>query len=287
MTSPALTVFSFGELKLIDEDAAAGAAAAAAKLGVVPGAIAPKETAALVTGFLSSDGPPLLLLVFVVGVVVETTDDDASAGLPNENPAADFADSSGLAADAPKLKPPLVVVVEVTASDFCPSSGAGFAPNEKPPAPNLTADLGSSFFSIPPLPLSATSVAAAAGLPTPKENPKDGELAVAPWLPPVLIPKVKPGFSPEVVLVVEATLVAPKVNPTGVGEAAAVLAGTTPSVNPIGLGVSLHSSDFWGTPKLNVAAVVVVLLPLLLLLLEDFCPNENDGASAGVEPGFA
>lgn len=150
-------------------------------------------------------------------------------------------------------------------------SVAGFAPNENPPEPKpvVVAGLaGSSFFSLVLL-LSVASEEATSF--APKLNPVGAGdfVLLAP------LPNENLGLSSE--LGAEAVAAAlPNVNPPlGVAELDEELAGT-PKENP-DLGASLLVSAVCGTPKLKPELGAADLL----------LPNENDGASAGVEPGLA
>lgn len=166
----------------------------------------------------------------------------------------------------PKLKPPL-------GESFLGASFAGFAPNEKPPEPKV-AGLGSSFFSLALL----LSVVSAAGF-APKLNPvPDGGVAVVAVVL-LLLPNENLGLSSELVGAAAAAVgLLPNENPPELGGGVALEAGT-PKENP-DLGDSLLSAFLGGTPKLNPELAVVEAAAGLL-------PNENDGASVGVDPGLA
>lgn len=191
----------------------------------VAAAIEPNVTAAA-TGFFSSAAA---LVVVVAGVVVDTA--DGSAGLPNEKPPL-FGASAGLVDGDPKLYPPLVVVVEVTVSDFFFSSVAGFDPKENPPD---ATGLDSSFFSVA-LPLSVASDEAAGSIPKLNPPPAAGLTAGLTGLLP--LPTLVLAFSSGLVLLaVEAA--APKLKPLVVCSAElAVELAVAPKENPA-LGASL------------------------------------------------
>lgn len=234
----------------------------------------PEEGAVVDAGLLSAGFAPKLndglpdasvpkpTVAGLVGSAGVLEEGDAAAGLPKVT-----GDDSVVVLGDPKLKPPLGVVVE----SFLGASLAGFAPNEKPPEPKV-AGLGSSFFSLALL----LSVVSAAGF-APKLNPvPDGGVAVVPGVL-LLLPNENLGLSSELAGAATAGLL-PNENPPELGVGAALEAGT-PKENP-DFGASLLSAFLGGTPKLNPELAVVDAAAGLL-------PNENDGASVGVDPGLA
>lgn len=233
---------------------------------VAPAANEPKLT----VGFFGcSVGVSLLLVVgFAIGDAVAETALVVSAGFPNEKPTVLGASAGLMLEGEPKLNP-LVVVVEVTASEVLEAAdGAGLDPKLNPP---VGAGLGGSDFSVG-LGLSVVSEVAAGLIPKLKPLPLAGVAVLVTLVP---LPKLNLGLSSElVVFVVDVT--EPKVNPVlaGAGALAVELAGGTPKENPV-LGAA---SELGGTPKLNLAPE------------EDdagVLPKEKVGASSGVDPGFA
>lgn len=245
------------------------------ELAVVVAAPAAASEPKLTVGFFCSVLVSLLMLLLATGLatgdaVVEMAF-GVSTGFPNEKPTVLGASAGLLLEGEPKLNP-LVVVVEVTASDVLEASDrAGLDPKLNPP---VDACLGGSVFSVG-LGLSVASEAPVCL--TPKLKPlalagADALTALAP------LPKLNLGLSSElVVFVVDVT--EPKVNPVlaGVDALPLELAGGMPKENPA-LGASLAASELGGTPKLNLAPE------------EDdagLLPKEKEGAFSGVEPGFA
>lgn len=245
-----------------------GLAVDANELELVVVAAAAANEPKLTVGFFCSV-VSLLLVLFATGEAVVEIAFAVSAGFPNEKPTVLGASAGFLLDGEPKLNP-LVVVVEVTASEGLGASG--LAPKVKPLDAMVAVGLGgSTFFSV--LGLSVVSEVGVGF--TPKLNPLPvvGADALAVLVP---LPKLNLGLSSElVVFVVDVT--EPKLNPVlgGVEVLVAELAGGTPKENPV-LGASL-ASELGGTPKLNLAP-------------EDddgLLPKEKEGASSGVEPGLA
>lgn len=237
----------------------------AAAAGLLSAGFAPK----LNDGLLDAANVPKPTVAGLVGSAV------LEAGLPKVIGEASFAglDAAAAATGDPKLKPPLLGVAAVSFLGSAGDSLAGFVPNEKPPDPKLVAGFGSSFFSLALL----LSVVSAAGF-APKLNPDDAPVVAVVLL---LLPNENLGLSSELEVAVAAAAAGllPNVNPPELGGGAELDAGT-PNENPDFGASLLAESAFFGTPKLNPEPAVVEAVAGLL-------PNENEGASAGVDPGLA
>lgn len=261
-----LLVAVVGDPKLKEAALAAGDAKAVELLAVVVVAAPAASEPKLTVGLLCSVVVVLLLLFAAFGVV--------STGLPKENPTLLGVSAGFLLEDGdPKLNP-LVVVVEVTASDVFEAS-AGLEPKLNPP----DAGFGASAFSAGLEPESVVSDVAAGLLP--KLKPVPAGLGAAAALGVVVpLPKLNLGLSSAVLDVLVVDVTDPNVKPVlpEVDVLVDELAGGTPKENPV-LGASAAVLEVGGTPKLNLAPE------------EDdddgLLPKEKEGASSGVDPGLA
>lgn len=233
--------------------------------GLLSAGFAPK----LNDGLLDAANVPKPTVAGLVGSAV------LEAGLPKVIGEASFAglDAAAAATGDPKLNPPLLGVAVVSFLGSACDSLAGFVPNEKPPDPKPVVGFDSSFFSLVLL----LSVVSAAGF-APKLNPDDAPVVAVVLL---LLPNENLGLSSELEVAVAAAAAGllPNVNPPELGGGAELDAGT-PNENPDFGASLLAESAFFGTPKLNPEPAVVEAAAGLL-------PNENEGASAGVDPGLA